>query len=287
MNVAVIGLGLIGGSMAKAIQEQTDCTVYGTDLVPSVVLRAKLTGAIDEELTIERLHTCETVIIALYPADTVEWLRNHAADISKKALVVDCCGIKKFVCDQAQPIAEANGFTFVGGHPMAGIERSGFDHSQGAMFRNASMILTPSAGTDIRTLERAKGFFCSIGFADITLRTPEEHDRIIAYTSQLAHVLSNAYIKSPTAPYHSGLSAGSFRDMTRVATMNPTMWTELFLENRDHLITEIDALAERLLEYSTALKQNDADGLRRLLEDGVMMKALCDKNDERTRENGR
>ena len=279
MKIAVIGLGLIGGSIAKAIKEQTDHTVLGADIVQSVLLRAKLTEAIDEELTEESLPDCETVIIALYPEAAVRWLRENAKRIAKHALVVDCCGVKKYVCDRVKDLAEEHGFVFIGGHPMAGRERSGFDFSTGEMFKKASMILTPYADTDIREIERAKKLFLSIGFGRITIRTPEEHDRIIAYTSQLAHVLSNAYIKSPTAPYHSGLSAGSFRDMTRVATLNPMMWLELFFENRDNLITEIDALAERLTEYSRALKENDADALRRLLEDGVMMKALCDRAD--------
>lgn len=279
MKIAVIGLGLIGGSIAKAVKEQTNHTVLGADIVQSVLLRAKLTEAIDEELTEESLPKCETVIIALYPEAAVRWLRENAGKIAKDALVVDCCGVKKYVCDRVKDLAEEHGFVFIGGHPMAGRERSGFDFSTGEMFKKASMILTPYADTDIREIERAKKLFLSIGFGRITIRTPEEHDRIIAYTSQLAHVLSNAYIKSPTAPYHSGLSAGSFRDMTRVATLNPTMWLELFFENRDNLITEIDALAERLTEYSRALKENDADALRRLLEDGVMMKALCDRAD--------
>lgn len=279
MKIAVIGLGLIGGSIAKAVKEQTDHTVLGADIVQSVLLRAKLTEAIDAELTEESLPECETVIIALYPEAAVRWLRENAGKIAKGALVVDCCGVKKYVCDRVKDLAEEHGFVFIGGHPMAGRERSGFDFSTGEMFKKASMILTPYADTDIRAIERAKKLFLSIGFGRITIRTPEEHDRIIAYTSQLAHVLSNAYIKSPTAPYHSGLSAGSFRDMTRVATLNPTMWVELFFENRDNLITEIDTLAERLTEYSRALKENDADALRRLLEDGVMMKALCDRTD--------
>ena len=284
MKIAVVGLGLIGGSMAKAIQSHTDDLVYGTDKMPDVVQQAMETKVIDGALTDETLAACSVVILALYPADTVEWVRENAVKIPKGALVVDCGGVKKYVCDQVQPLAKANGFFFLGGHPMAGIERSGFAFSKDTLFQNASMILTPMPDTDEQLLERARRFFCGIGFAGVTLRTPEEHDRIIAYTSQLAHVLSNAYIKSPTAPYHVGLSAGSFRDMTRVATLNPAMWTELFFENRDNLITEIDALAERLLEYSRALKENDAEGLHRLLEDGVMMKALCDRNDKTQKE---
>jgi prephenate dehydrogenase len=162
---------------------------------------------------------------------------------------------------------------------MAGIEKSGFDNSKGSLFKSASMILTPDPYTDLEVVENVKRFFLEIGFGSIKLTTPEIHDRTIAYTSQLAHVLSSAYIKSPAAQHHRGMSAGSFRDMTRVATLNEDMWTQLFLINRDNLISEIDALAARLLEYSTALKQSDADTLKALLRDGAEKKAEITRED--------
>jgi len=280
MKIAVIGLGLIGGSIAKAIKLNTEHEVLGYDIEKSVVLKAKLIEAIDNELDLTRIDECDTVIIALYPEATVEFIKNNADKIKKNALVVDCCGIKRIVCDTAVPLSKEHGFTFIGGHPMAGIEKSGFEHSNPAMFSKASMILTPDADMDIVEIERAKKLFLSIGFGYITIRSPEEHDRVIAYTSQLAHVLSNAYIKSPTAPYHKGISAGSFKDMTRVATLNPEMWTELFFINKDYLITEVDALAKRLMEYSAALKADDKDEMSRLLRDGVIMKAMCNRQEE-------
>ena len=275
MKIAIIGLGLIGGSIAKAIKDNTDHTVYGADIQQSVVLRAKLIDAIDDELDDNKLFECDLVIIALYPEDTVKFISDKAGIIRKGSVVIDCGGVKRCICDPANRLAEENGFTFIGGHPMAGVERSGFESSFGMLFNNASMILAPSPEIDIDTLHRVKDFFLSIGFGSITIVTPEKHDRVIAYTSQLAHVLSSSYIKSPTATEHHGMSAGSFKDMTRVATLNPKMWSELFIENKDNLVGEIDTLISHLQEYRDAINDGDSEKISALLEDGAQKKAAC------------
>ncbi len=275
MKIAIIGLGLIGGSIAKAIKDNTDHTVYGADIQQSVVLRAKLIDAIDDELDDNKLSECDLVIIALYPEDTVKFISDKAGIIRKGSVVIDCGGVKRCICDPANRLAEENGFTFIGGHPMAGVERSGFESSFGMLFNNASMILAPSPEIDIDTLHRVKEFFLSIGFGSITIVTPEKHDRVIAYTSQLAHVLSSSYIKSPTATEHHGMSAGSFKDMTRVATLNPKMWSELFIENKDNLVGEIDTLISHLQEYRDAINDGDSEKISALLEDGAQKKAAC------------
>ena len=275
MKIAIIGLGLIGGSIAKAIKDNTDHTVYGADIQQSVVLRAKLIDAIDDELDDNKLSECDLVIIALYPEDTVKFISDKAGIIRKGSVAIDCGGVKRCICDPANRLAEENGFTFIGGHPMAGVERSGFESSFGMLFNNASMILAPSPEIDIDTLHRVKEFFLSIGFGSITIVTPEKHDRVIAYTSQLAHVLSSSYIKSPTATEHHGMSAGSFKDMTRVATLNPKMWSELFIENKDNLVGEIDTLISHLQEYRDAINDGDSEKISALLEDGAQKKAAC------------
>lgn len=275
MKIAIIGLGLIGGSIAKAIKDNTDHTVYGADIQQSVVLRAKLIDAIDDELDDNKLSECDLVIIALYPEDTVKFISDKAGIIRKGSVVIDCGGVKRCICDPANRLAEENGFTFIGGHPMAGVERSGFESSFGMLFNNASMILAPSPEIDIDTLHRVKEFFLSIGFGSITIVTPEKHDKVIAYTSQLAHVLSSSYIKSPTATEHHGMSAGSFKDMTRVATLNPKMWSELFIENKDNLVGEIDTLISHLQEYRDAINDGDSEKISALLEDGAQKKAAC------------
>lgn len=276
MNIAIIGLGLIGGSIAKAAKQNTTHRILGLDINESVRLKAKLLEAIDDICTDNDLANCEMLILALHPRAAEAWLRQNAAQVKKGALVVDCCGTKGKICQVGCEMAEKHNFHFIGGHPMAGIERSGFEASSGKLFSKASMILTPGKKCDIRQLEMAKHFFLSLGFAKITLSTAEEHDRIIAYTSQLAHIVSSSYMKSPTAFSHQGFSAGSFRDMTRVAQLHEGMWTELFLENNAFLVAEIDALLGQLQRYREAIATSDEEGLRTLLREGRELKNKID-----------
>ncbi len=276
MKIGVIGLGLIGGSMVKAIRLNTDHYVLGTDIDPKVVTKAKIIEAINEELTEKNIGECDMIILALYPNATIETARKYAHLIKKGAYLIDCAGVKEKVCDEMLEIARENGFVFVGGHPMAGIEKIGFNYSNPEIFANASMILTPDNSVKIEDLANIKIFFLSIGFGKITVKTPKEHDRIIAYTSQLAHVLSNAYVKSETAKEHRGLSAGSFKDLTRVAYLNEIMWTELFFENKDNLIDELNTLIGNLSKYKTALENNDMGLLKELLKKGREIKEAID-----------
>lgn len=278
MTIGIVGLGLIGGSIAKAIKENTTHTVLGMDIEASVVYKAKLIKAIDGELTAEKLATCDLVIIALYLEATIAFLTQNAALFKKGGIVIDCCGVKREVCSVAESTARDNGFTFVGGHPMAGIEFSGFEYSKKNLFEKASMIVTPFEGTPITVVENLKKLFLAIGFNNFQITTPDEHDKMIAFTSQLAHVVSSAYVKNPAALHHKGFSAGSYKDMTRVAKLNEKMWTELFMANRENLVLEIDSLVERLIQYSTAIKKGDAEGLSGMLRDGSDIKKML--NDE-------
>lgn len=276
MLIAVVGLGLIGGSLAKAIKYNTDNKILGYDINYNVLLKAKLLGAIDDELTEENISECDMIITGLYPETTKKYITENAKKFKKGAIVLDTCGVKEYVCDDMWALAKENGFTFVGAHPMAGLHLSGFENSEVTMFNNASMIIVPEKDFDIRELEVVKKLFLSIGFTNIQMTTCEEHDKIIAFTSQLAHVVSNAYVKSPSAKLHKGFSAGSYKDLTRVAKLNETMWTELFLENKDNLVEEIDCIIENLKEYSEALKNEDEATLKALLKDGRECKERID-----------
>jgi prephenate dehydrogenase len=272
MVFGIVGLGLIGGSLAKSIKFHTAHTVLGCDINETALLQARMFGAIDGELTEKTLGDCDVVLAALYPKAAVEWLLAHRAFFRPGALIADCCGVKRFVCDQLFPAFQGAPFTFMGGHPMAGRERSGFSFAQDDLFENASMILCPMPGTDVETVRRAKEIFLSIGFGRVRFSTPAEHDEMIALTSQLAHVVSSAYVKAPLAEKHKGFSAGSFKDMTRVAYLSEDMWTELFLENGDLLLAQTQGLIDRLQEYRDALRDRDADRLRALLKAGREMK---------------
>ena len=271
MRVGIIGLGLIGGSMAKAIKHYTNHTVSGMDMSNQVVLKAKMLQVIDNELTPEEIPSCDLIIVALYPQAAIDFIKENAARL-RGTTVVDCCGVKRVVQDTVLPIARENGFVFVGGHPMAGIEYSGFEYSSVDLFNRASMILTPNPLANITDLDMLKRFFLSLGFRHIQISTPEEHDHVIAYTSQLAHVLSSAYVKSEAAMQHFGFSAGSFKDMTRVALLKVDMWTELFMANSEYLADEVDALAIRLTQYAEAIRNHDADALSSLLDEGCKRK---------------
>ena len=275
MNIGIVGLGLIGGSMAKSIKKRTGHSVYGADLDRETMDLARMCGAIDKVLTKEDLPQCHILLLAVRPGAAVEWVREHAGEISRETILVDLCGVKRVVVKEIAPIARKQGFAYVGGHPMAGRERGGFVSSLEDLYVGASMILTPNQETDPAVLEKLKAFFLDVGFAGITLSNPEEHDRIIAFTSQLAHIVSSSYVKSPEAQRRRGFSAGSFQDMTRVARLDEDMWTELFLDDADYLTAELDELIRHLNEYAQVLKAGDREGLRALLKDGREKKAAA------------
>ncbi len=266
MNIGIAGLGLIGGSIAKAVQTRTDHVVFGFDISKEVTEAAIKEGAIDGVLDEAALEGCDLVIVALYPKDAVEFVTQHAQHIRTDAVVVDCCGVKRFVCNSMSEAARSRGFVFVGGHPMAGTERWGFTASRENLFAGASMIITPDETVPRWALQRVSDVFLEIGFGRMQYSTPEEHDFIISYTSQLAHVVSSAYIDTDSADRTIGFSAGSFRDMTRVAWLNEAMWTELFLENADYLANEVDELIARLGVFSKALRTQDKDTMLCLLK---------------------
>ena len=278
MNVGIVGLGLIGGSMAKSIKARTADTVWGVDLNHETMTLARMCGAIDAPLTEENIPQCDILLIAIRPAAAIEWVKRHAPLIAKSAIVVDLCGVKRVVVAGIAPVAEQYGFAYIGGHPMAGKERGGFTSATDDLYVGASMILTPDRRTDMQLLETLKSFFLDIGFAGLTFSDPEEHDRIIAFTSQLAHITSSAYVKSPEAQRRRGFSAGSFQDMTRVARLDEDMWTELFLDDADYLTKELGELIRHLTEYQEALEARDAEKLRALLKDGREKKATAGGN---------
>ena len=276
MNIGIVGLGLIGGSLAKSAKKNTDARVFGFDRAKTVLDYALLSGIVDEPLTAEAVPGCDCILLALYPADTVRWVEDNAARIAPDALVLDCAGVKRSVCGPCFEIAAQHGFHFIGGHPMAGTQFSGIKYARDNLFSAATFVLVPPPGTDAAVLARARDAVIGIGFARISVMTPEQHDRLIAFTSQLAHVVSNAYVKSPSANEHHGISAGSYRDLTRVARLNEQMWTELFLANRDNLIAEIDGLAAELTRYADALRAGDAETLQNLLREGREAKERID-----------
>ncbi|MBQ6901581.1 MAG: prephenate dehydrogenase [Oscillospiraceae bacterium] len=277
MTIGIVGLGLIGGSLAKAFKFNTDYTVLACDIDEVSYKRAVLVNAVDGKLTEENIGECDFVFIALYPHATVEYMEKNASLIKSGATVIDCCGVKGCVCPPLFELADKYGFRYIGGHPMAGRQFSGFRYASEKLFDGACMILVPRPGEDIAFLEQVKKCLTKAGFHHITVTTSEKHDEIIAYTSQLAHVVSNAYVKSPRAEAHKGFSAGSYKDLTRVAKLSEKMWTELFMDNRDNLIGELDFIIDSLAEYRDALVRNDSATLCTLLREGRERKERIDE----------
>lgn len=275
MKVGIAGLGLIGGSFAKAYSEKGH-KVLATDTNRQILSFAGISGAIHEELTKENIKDCDLVLVCIYPEACVSFIKEMAPFIGEKPVVIDCCGTKRKVFASCMQIAKEHGFTYVGGHPMAGRQYSGFKYAKADLYNGAPMVIVPEDFNNILLLSHIKELLEPAGFGSISITTAEKHDEMIAFTSQLAHVVSNAYIKSPTALAHNGFSAGSYKDMTRVAWLNPEMWAELFLENGDYLNKEIDYIIASLGEYRDAIAQGNREELIRLLREGKERKEEVD-----------
>lgn len=275
MQVGIVGLGLIGGSFAKAYAKAGH-TVLAFDVDDSVIQFAKLSNAVDAELTKANLADCDLILICTYPKAALEYMEDNGPQFGAKPIVIDCCGTKEVIVERGMEIARKYGFTYVGGHPMAGTQFSGFKYSKDNLYKGAPMVIIPPTYDDILLLDRIKKLLSPAGFGSITLSTAKEHDEMIAFTSQLPHVVSNAFVKSPTVRNHKGFSAGSYKDLTRVAWLNPDMWTELFLENRENLLMELDVLIKNLEAYKVAIENDDKDTLRELLQEGRQIKEEID-----------
>lgn len=275
MKVGILGLGLIGGSLARAYAKAGH-QVYVFDTDNQMVSFAQLAGVVEDELDTSSISQCELILLAIYAGASEKWLEEHAPYISDNAMVIDCCGIKKDICQVGFSLADRYGFTFIGGHPMAGSHYSGFKYSRSNLFQGAPMVLVPPKFDDPVLLSRAKELLSPCGFGSFSVTTAEEHDKMIAFTSQIPHIVSNAYIKSPTASNHKGFSAGSYKDLTRVAWLNPEMWAELFLSNREHVINELTFYMESLEQYKAALMNQDEEKLIALLDEGRKRKEEVD-----------
>ena len=275
MNVGILGLGLIGGSLARAYALEGH-TVYAIQRNEAMLSFAMLAGAVHGKLNEETIPECDLILLAIYLDGSASWLEKNAHLVSKNALVIDCCGIKTEVCRRCFPLAQQYGFTFIGGHPMAGSQFSGFKYSRADLFEGAPMVLVPPVFDDIHLLDRAKEALRPCHFGSYSVTTAQEHDKMIAFTSQMPHILSNAFIKSPTALKHKGFSAGSYKDLTRVAWLNPQMWAELFLDNKDNILFELDTYLDNLKAYRDAIAAEDMEALVALLDEGKKRKEEVD-----------
>lgn len=275
MTVGILGLGLIGGSLARAYSKAGH-KVLAYDINESILSFAKLAGVVSDSLCSDTIPECELILLSVFSSASATWLEDNGKYISPSSLVIDCCGIKQEICDRCFPIANKYGFTFVGGHPMAGSHNSGFKHSRSNLFQGAPMVLVPQRFDDPLLLQRAKDALAPCGFKSFSVTTAQEHDRMIAFTSQMPHIISNAFIKSDTALSHKGYSAGSYKDLTRVAWLNPYMWAELFLSNKENILHEMDTYINELQKYRNAIAEENETSLIALLDEGRKRKEEVD-----------
>lgn len=275
MTVGILGLGLIGGSMARAYAKAGH-RVLAAEKDQTILSFAQLAGAVEEALTEATIPQCNLILLAIYPEGSAAWLEKYAHLVRKDALVMDLCGIKEDICRRCFPLAQQYGFTFIGAHPMAGSHNSGFKFSRSNLFQGAPMVLVPPRFDDMALLDRAKEALAPCRFGSFSICTAQQHDKRIAFTSQMPHVLSNAFIKSPTALDHKGFSAGSYKDLTRVAWLNAPMWAELCMENRENMLFELDTYINSLTAYRKALQERDMETLTALLEEGKIRKEEVD-----------
>lgn len=275
MNVGILGLGLIGGSLARAYAKNGH-TVFAAEQDESMFEFAKLAGIVCNKLDPSTIPLCDLILPAIYAGGSARWLEDNAKYIRKDSLVIDCCGIKQEICKCGFALAEQYGFIFIGGHPMAGSHHAGFKYSRSNLFQGAPMVLVPPKFDDPMLLERAKKALAPCNFGSFSITTAQAHDKMIAFTSQMPHIVSNAYIKSPTAQSHKGFSAGSYKDLTRVAWLNPQMWAELFLSNKENILNELDFYINSLCEYKQAIESNDEERLIAILDEGRKRKEEVD-----------
>lgn len=277
MNIAIIGLGLIGGSLGRSIVKKTNYTVYAYDSSDATMSKGRLMKAYNRVLTDADYASMDIVVLALPPSCVAQVLRQITPKLKQGATVIDCTGTKRSIVEVMRELAEEYPqICFIGGHPMAGREYSGISHSAFNLYDNASMIFVPVT-LDLAKLSKTKAFFLELGFARVVISSAEEHDKIISFTSQLAHIISSSYVLNPTAKNHFGFSAGSFKDMTRVAKLDPDMWTRLFIENSDNLINELNDFINNLREYKEYLEHGDSEALRAKLAEGSAVKISIDK----------
>ena len=264
MNILICGLGLIGASLAKTLKKNTNHIVLGWNRTESVTEKALRDGVIDKTGDIDSLMAeADITFVNFYPEAIVPFILEHKNSFKKDSVVTDSCGIKTKICRAMEK--EKLDFYFIGVHPMAGREVGGYDNSLDNLYDNASFIVTPVDGTPRNKVDALVGLAESMGFARTVVTTPEHHDEMIAFTSQIAHVLACSYVLSPLAPSHAGYSAGSYRDVSRVARINADMWADLFIDNKEALVKEIDDLVSNLMQFKYNIVNEDSPALKDLM----------------------
>lgn len=266
-KIAVIGLGIIGGSMAYALNGFRGATIAGCDTDPKTLESAKEKGAVDKacDSAAEAIENADLVIIATYPDSIVKIVKENAVSFKRGAVLTDICGVKSRISKEIEAVLP-EGVKYVGSHPMAGKEVEGFENAEAAIFKDCGFIITPSEASDDESVSLVYEMAEHMGAGKIAINTPKEHDEIIAYTSDLMHIASCGLCLDFNQKMNLAYTAGAFRDCTRIALINPKLWTELFLENPDETVNEIDRYMNSLKKFRDAIASRNEEELYALLQ---------------------
>lgn len=262
----------MGGSIAKALKKTNKYYVIGYNRTEEITKRALSDGAIDEIWDGVSPIDADITVLAVNPNVAFKLLETLPSLLKKGSILTDICGVKAEIVKMGEAVCKEKGIFFIGGHPMAGRERNGYDYSTEDLFFNRSYIFTETANSDKETLNKLSQLALDIGCSDVTITSPEYHDKMIAYTSQIPHILAGAYMNSPTSATHKGYSAGSYHDVSRVASVDENLWSQLFLSNKDNLLYEIDILIRNLQDYKEAVARNDQNRLSGIIKTGRILK---------------
>ncbi|AYD40453.1 prephenate dehydrogenase [Clostridium fermenticellae] len=269
LNIVVVGLGLIGSSFAMALKKLKPKNIWGIDKDKDTVDIALSKNIIDKGFTSERyiLKTADITVIALYPENTVEFVKENIKNFKKNSIIIDVSGIKSKVVEDINSFLPED-LEFIGTHPMAGRENRGVKYARDDIFNGTNYVITPSCRNKEKNLDLIESIAKKIGFKNVVYTSPKEHDDMIAFTSQMPHVLAAALIDSITDESDVNLFiGGSFKDVTRVALINPELWAELFTVNSDALIGKIEKFEESLDRIRTAVKLKDRQTLCAIFKD--------------------
>ncbi len=266
MNTLVVGLGLIGGSVARRLRGFHNTHITGIDKDKRTIHLAITDSVIDEGFTesVDAIKNADFIILCLYPQANIDFMKQNAKYLKNGAIITDVSGVKGYMVEELSKILP-DYVDYVGAHPMAGREVGGYQSSTDTLFERASFLITPTEKNKPESIALVRDMAEYIGCAHVVTTTPSEHDAMIAYTSQLMHVVAVALCDNHIIERSDFFSAGSLRDCTRVANINEIMWSELFLENKEELSERISEMQDSLERMRTAIENNDAETLKGIM----------------------
>lgn len=277
-NIMIIGLGLMGGSYAKALK-RLDMHIMAIDTNPDTIEYALDNGIIDEGFTLpdaEALGRADIVIFALYPNVFKKWIADNQKYLKSGAIITDVTGVKSCIVYDIQAILRDD-VEFIAAHPMAGREVYGVQNSTEKMFRDANFLVVPTDKNTPEAIEWCKELGRLLGFINVSVLSPEEHDKMIGFVSQLTHCIAVALMTCSDSTHLADYTGDSFRDLTRIANINDDMWSELFLLNKEPLLADIDRFIEEMQTMRSLLADEDREGLREKMRISTQRRAAFNK----------